>query len=584
MSTRLFLFVALGLVSCVSPRRVVIDPSQNQGISPMGQPGQPTVTPMANGGGAPVAAASGAPRQRLETVDAHMRRVGFERVGPAVRNANMQSGGLVAYPVDAQRAGECFVPIALSAVGTTMNLFIIDPMGRTVANSVATPNPWVKVCASQPGRFIARLQMGQGSGEYYYALYRGAPQADPQLAAVLGGVGAAAPSAQIDPDSNQRLLALDAELQPQGYNRVGPPFGVTLGQREDHERPLNLQHGTCYVFASIGGPGSVDTDLSILNAQGETLAQEVSRARDSTLQFCPPATGPYKLRALMYQGEGPLFVAGYVRQAAGVAAVQPTTGPVIGETSGGGGAGGLEQRFALLDGDIRARGYEPLGSRSQVSLGEGETREFDVEVEADKCYAMVAVGDGAVRDLDLFLLDSNGRMLDRDEGDDTRAIVRVCSERAGTYKMRVKMTSGSGAFVYHAYRWPRGTRGPFGLRGLSWVRFAEVTQLLSIDGFEPDPNFEHGEGRLRRQGASANHSIDLPAGACYAVVAVGGDGVIDLGLRLSSGSNVVAADSSRDAMPDVRYCTSSAGSYRVDISAEAGSGTYFYQVFRRTGS
>ncbi|MCB9633882.1 MAG: hypothetical protein H6721_17320 [Sandaracinus sp.] len=592
---RVSLLAAL-LVGCASPRRVVLDPSQNTGITGTstinGGGGTQPPNPMGGGGtvvaggGQPVAAATGTPRERLDRVETHLRGRGFERVGPAVRNANMQAGLVVAYAIDAQ-PGQCFVPVALSAQGTTMNLFVIDPMGRAVANSVATASPWVRICPSTTGRFVTRLQMSQGSGEYYYALYR-APQAnDPQLAQLLDGAAATpqVQTAQIDAQTQGRLQQLDNQLAGERFNRVAAPFGVVLERGGDHERPLNLQAGTCYAFASLGGPGASDTDLYILSGQGETIEQDRSTAVDAVVRFCPPASGLYTLRANMYSGQGPVFIAGYMQQAQQNAA-NPTntnTGPVIGETQGGGGQGGVEQRFAILDGDVRARGYETFGERQSVSLNEGETREIAIELEADKCYAVIAVGDTTVRDLDVSLADRSNQVLDRDDRADSRAIVRVCSERAGTYKVRVQMTAGSGAFLYHAYRWPRGTRGPFGLRGLSWVRFAEVTQLLSIDGYEPDPSYAPGDGRLRRQGQGANHTLELPANYCFAVVAVGGDGVIDLGVRLSKDGNALSGDASRDAMPDVRYCTTEAGRYRVDISAEEGAGTYFYQVFHRSG-
>jgi len=586
---RVSLLAAL-LAGCASPRRVVLDPSQNSSVTTVG--GGAAVNPIVGGGGAvqggggaPVAVATGSPRDRLNRVDGHLRQRGFEPVGPAIRNASMQAGFVVAYPIDVQ-AGQCFVPVALSAEGTTMNLFVIDPMGRAIANSVATANPWTRVCPSSSGRFVARLQMSQGSGEYYYALYRGAPQGDPQLAQLLDGAAAtpAVQTARLDPQTQGRLQALDQTLASDRFRRVGEPFGEVRERGQDLERPLNLQAGTCYAFASLGGPGASDTDLYILSGQGDALEQDRSTSVDAVVRFCPPASGLYQLRANMYAGQGPIFIAGYMQTAPQNVAVAPTpVTPVIGETQGGGGGGGLEQRFAVLDGDVRARGYETFGDRQRVSLTEGQTRELDIELEADKCYAVIAVGDTTVRDLDLFLLDSRGQVMDRDDRDDTRAIVRVCSERAGTYKMRVQMTAGSGAFLYHAYRWPRGTRGPFGLRGLSWVRFAEVTQLLNIDGYEPDPSFAPGDGRLRRQGAAANHTLELPANYCFAIVTVGGDGVIDLGVRLSKDGNALSGDTSRDAMPDVRYCTTEAGRYRVDITAEAGDGTYFYQVFRRSG-
>ena len=64
---------------------------------------------------------------------------------------------------------------------------------------------------------------------------------------------------------------------------------------------------------------------------------------------------------------------------------------------------------------------------------------------------------------------------------------------------------------------------------------------------------------------------------------VGGDGVSDLDVSLSKGNQSLASDGSRNAFPAVRYCTTEAGRYELDIRAATGAGPYFYQVFRRSG-
>ena len=584
------LTIACSLACAPSPRRVVLNPSQNTGVG--GNPsgggggggsGAGVIGGGGGGGGATPAAATGSPVQRLNAVDAHMRQRGFTRVGPAVRNQNMPAGGLVAYAVEAQ-PGKCYVAVALGADGTDLNLILLDPMGRPAGHDVQpNTNPHVRICPSVAGRHTARLQMASGSGEYYYALYEGAPNAQPELAAVLGGQAASTvQTASIDSNTQGRLSSLDQRLGGQNFRRVGEPMGVQLSRGEDHQRQLNLQQGYCYAFASLGGQGARDTDLYILNGAGETMQQDRSTDVDALVQFCPPASGTYQLRANMYSGNGPLFIAGWVqRQQAQLAGVEPApTAPVIAES---GSAGGLDERYSLLDADIQARGYEAYGDRQRGELQQGQTQSFDLELEGDKCYAIIAVGDNGVRDLDLSLQRGN-RTIDQNDGDDARPIVRVCADRSGTYAMQVKMTEGEGAFFYHAYRWPRGTRGPFGLRGLTWVRFAEVTQLLSVENYEPDANFAPGRGQLRRQGASANHTLELPANHCVAVVVVGGDGVIDLDVQLQQNGSAVSADTTRDAMPNVRYCTQGAGRFRLQIQAASGSGDYFYQVFQRSGS
>lgn len=577
MRVTILVFVASLVLACgPSPRRIVIDPDQGGGGPNVGNGGGGTVTN--GGGGGTVAAASGTPLQLLNQVDRHLTQRGFQRVGPAVRNANMLTGQMVAYAINAT-PGQCYVALALGADNTDLNMVVLDPQGRQVEYNVAADTrPWVRTCPGSGGRYIARLQMASGSGEYYYALYQGG-NGDPQLASLLGGAAATQPTqsqtASLEPEVQNRLTAIDQRLSRQRFRRVGPPQGIRASASEDYNRNLNLQQGVCYTFASLGGEGAQDTDLYIHNPEGETLADERSTDLDAVVEFCPPATGPYVLRANMYRGEGNLYVAGWVQQQQ---AGTNTTEPVLGTHQA---SQGLDERYALLDNDMRARGYESYGDQTRGQLAQGATRDISLQLEGGKCYAIVAVGATSVRNMDLILLGSNGSPVDRDVAEDARPIVRVCAESSGAYRMQVSMADGGGDFVYQAYRWPRGTRGPFGLAGLIYVRLAEVSSLLNVEGYEPSVAVNPERGRLRREGATARHDMQLESGQCVAALVVGGDGVNDLEVSITRGSTVVGADSSRNPFPAVRYCADQAGRYRVNIKAVSGSGEYFFQVFQR---
>ena len=230
---------------------------------------------------------------------------------------------------------------------------------------------------------------------------------------------------------------------------------------------------------------------------------------------------------------------------------------------------------------MRARGYETYGQPANGQLAQGETHDYPIQLEGGKCYAILAVGDNGVRDLDLTLLDARDQTIDRDVETDARPVVRVCAPSTGQYKMQVRMFSGQGSFVYAQYRWPRGTRGPFNLDGLIYVRLAEVTSLLAVEGYEPDVQATPSRGRIRREGQNGRHNIPLEGGQCYAILAVGGEGVNNLDLSLSQGGTAVASDTTRTAFPDVRYCPTSGGRVALQVTATGGSGEYFYQVFRR---
>jgi hypothetical protein len=543
-----------------------------------------------SGGGAQGGGGTGVsqdPREALEQVEAFLTQQGYQRTGPAVRNTNLPANGVIAYAIEAQQ-GVCYTIVAIAQSTSDLNLIVLDPQGQTVAYNVdPDPRPWATICPATPGRVIARLQMASGGGEYYYAVYQGSAQTRPDLAQLYSGgqQDGGRQQAQLDEATAGRLTQLDETLRAEGFSRISDPYGEQYAQQEDRMFALNLTQGTCYAFATLGGQGARDTDVFLVDGQGNELEKDVTTNVDAVVRFCPSQSGNYQLRARMYSGQGALFTVGYVQQPQDATASNtppPETTNVIANTSTAG--AGLEENFRLLDSDIRARGYQPYGDQSRGQLGEGQTRDFSMQLEGGKCYAILGVGDNGVRDLDLILKDSNGQTLDQDVETDARPIVRVCPDDTGQYTMTVRMYAGSGNFVYAPYRWPRGTRGPFGLSGLIYVRLGEVTSLLAVEGYEPDPSTTPGQGNLRREGATARHNIRLQGGQCYAILAVGGQGINNVNLSLNDGGNEISTDNTRTAFPTVRHCPSSNGRFRLEVGAGGGSGRYFYQVFRRTGN
>lgn len=571
----LSLFVATCLPGCFlfrrQPARVVVRPA--------GYSGGVTVT-----AGATTAPQNDLPpREALERVEAHLTAANYARTGPAVHNANMPQNGLVAYALDAN-AGQCFVAVAVSPPGTDLNMVVIDPRGAAVAHNVqADAHPWVEICAASRGRHVVRLQMVRGSGEYYYAVYarQGSEQAD--IAGLYGDTAAAqVQAATLDADTQRRVAAVDTRLRGQRYQSVSAAQGVQLSPREERNYPLNLQAGYCYAFGTFGGPGTSDTDIFIVDGNDNSLAVDQATDRDALVEFCPPLPGAYTLRARLYNGSGPVFVAAWARPeagASGTATVPVVTTTVVGTSTA---AMTLDDNFRLRDADMVARGYEHYGEPASGELEQGQTQDFGISLEGGKCYAILAVGDTGVRDLDLAVLDAAGQATDRDVEADARPVVRVCPQRSGESRIQVRMASGGGAFRYVAYRWPRGTRGPFNLNGLIYVRLAEVTALLSVDGYQPSADFMPDRGRLRAVGATARHTVRLPAGRCLSVLTVGGDGVHDLDTTVSMGSSQLSRDTTHNAFPDMRFCTERAGDYTLEITARAGAGEYFYQVFEQS--
>ena len=413
-----------------------------------------------------------------------------------------------------------------------------------------------------------------------------------------GGGTTATPTGPVQAGDARGLLnQADGALRAAGFSLVGQAVHGQLTPGSLVGYGLEVTPGQCYAVLAIGNPPA-DIDLTVVDPGGQQLGFDVHPDPRPWVVVCPRTAGRMLARVQTTRAAAAdFFYAAYSGPRGATVSLASVLGTPGGSgassgggttvATGGGGGGtvatgtGLVENFRLLDNDMRARGYEPYGEPTRGNLTQGQTREIPIELETGRCYAILAVGDTSVRDLDVLLLDSGGRQIDRDRAPDARPTVRVCATSTGSFNMQVRMFAGSGAFAYQAYRWPRGTSGPFGLRGLIYVRLAEVTALLQVDGYGPDDTIDPGRGTLRRQGDTADESVTLQSGECYAVVAVGGDGVADLDLALSYEGQEVATDQSVSAFPSVRHCATGTGPHRIRLRAADGAGPYFYQVFRR---
>jgi hypothetical protein len=542
---------------------------------------------MAGGGMAGPSGASGDPMAMLNVADRALRARNYQPMGQAFRQA-MSERGLVAYPIPAQ-PGMCYAVLVIGGAGVgDVDMTVVAPSGTPLGQDNAPDaHPTVSFCATEYGQHLARVNMYRGAGEVLYAVYQAPAGVSPVDSAMLyndagsgGAAGAATASAPNapDPDTQARIDAMTAQLTGQGYQAPAAPVGLAMARGQENTWQVPLQAGGCYAFATFGGPGVSDSDVFLFDASGaRRLASDAGTSADAVIRdFCPPVAGTYQLRARLYAGTGPVWVMSFARS--GRAGGGPSTGPAvaISRTSS---SGGLDNAYRVIERALQSRGYAAAVGSVTGELAANTSADQAVDLQQGSCYAITAVGDSGAQDIDLFLLDSSNRELDRDHAQNSQPIVRVCPETSGRFTMRVRMTAGEGRYRAGLFRWEGGTSGA-GMRGLLFVRNAELTRILQADGYQADASFDIVRARIR-ENASVSHPVTLQAGACYAFIAVGGDGVSDLNLRLSRGRDVIAEDSSPSAFPAARYCATERGQFQITIRSAVGSGEFVYRVFRR---
>jgi hypothetical protein len=94
---------------------------------------------------------------------------------------------------------------------------------------------------------------------------------------------------------------------------------------------------------------------------------------------------------------------------------------------------------------IESEGFASTHEVVTGGLAEGATEQVEIELEAGVEYVIVGVCDVDCSDLDLFLRDPSGRIVDSDIELDDVPIVTVTPERTGTYTLEVRMVTCSAA-------------------------------------------------------------------------------------------------------------------------------------------
>jgi hypothetical protein len=176
----------------------------------------------------------------------------------------------------------------------------------------------------------------------------------------------------------------------------------------------------------------------------------------------------------------------------------------------------------------------------------------------------------------VHLKTSRGNAIEAEVSAGSATIVRACADGNGPHRIEVGLRRANGPVIAQAYRWPRATRGPFGLAGVPFVRLAEATSLLSLEGYEP---LGAPESSDMREGTVSTHPLAFETPVCHAVVGVGGLGVDEVDVRVTAGGQTVVDDTSDGPIAIAQVCPPLADGASVSVRATRGAGRVLYQLF-----
>lgn len=308
-----------------------------------------------------------------------------------------------------------------------LDLAIHADTGMLLAQDTAQDaHPYARYCGATGLSLHVVLQMYEGRGEVTLVTLLNAPHEMRALADVLRGCGVPAPDTKAltdvgpeppGPSLPDAYLNMSRVLAEQGYRPEHVLIDDTLSERRRVTREAQLKSGVCYALALIGEASVEDLDLRVVSrgAQPTVLGEDSSRERFAVIKVCPP-DGDVTLDIRMYRGQGRFQVHAFVaEQVAGFAV--PT-----------GVEGATRSAFAEISHGMARRGMQSSATLWAV-VEPGSQTALPIRLSAGRCYAIGAVVgpelDGA--DLDLRLVDVEGRLLAWELGSSDQPVVFHCS-------------------------------------------------------------------------------------------------------------------------------------------------------------
>jgi hypothetical protein len=341
-----------------------------------------------------------------------------------------------------------------------------------------------------------------------------------------------------------------------------------------------FRKNACVGFFAAGAKYTQAVDLTVLSPSGRVLAQAPSRSTLPQTQYCGRAGDVAFVSVRVSDGQGEVVYGAVsatrgndaldeVARCRALGAPRPMPLDVGPEPS----SRSLEEELTALSAEFRELGYAPDGLVAFGALLSGQHEARMLNLESDQCYALAAVGDSDVVDLDLRVF-AQGASPEPVVADTTRrrnAVVKLCTSGTTRYVVDTALFQGDGAYVVEAMRLSEPARVP-GIEGQARISYAELGARMRARGFEAEP--------ITTGLVGANERLRVPVpvktGVCYAFAAVAVSdsprGALDMGV-LDERGRLAALDSGKEDDPLVFHCPAADGVASVLVRAKNSRGT-----------
>lgn len=225
-----------------------------------------------------------------------------------------------------------------------------------------------------------------------------------------------------------------------------------------------------------------------------------------------------------------------------------------------------KQAAALAPGTVRVGEHSAWGDE-----GRNDKAEWNVMLDAGKCYAFSLVGEPGIEKLDLALISPSGSKIAKQAAKRTpNLLMEACPKEPGRHRLVADIDDGEGHYKIGVF-----------------AKDAPPTAIAPPPPAAPDLGAQvDAEANVQAAGAQrvgehfagtneADWSTMLEAGKCYWLVGVGGEGVRELELFLWDPRKSRVADSKpKSHKATIGHCATQTGMYRFQGKVDEGKGDF----------
>jgi len=344
------------------------------------------------------------------------------RIG-GIRTGGLSRGQEVRIPLTLHKDA-CYRFLAVGGSGIADLDLRLFSSGRLLAGDQGVvTRPEIEHCADRDRQAEARLRVGEGTGQYAFGVWARAEGAEPLLSQQESAALAA-------------LARLTDEVGA-GSEPLGQPVVARVGHRQSHGWEVLLEGARCYRFLAAGDQGIGGITLTVNDGDEEVAGDRISGNRP-VIHWCAPRRIRVQVKALVTGGSGAVAMGVLSSQAAALHAPER-----VGGTETDFIANRLRQIHAQ-----QGKGRAAITGVMRGNLGTTAEQVFEVRLNAGRCYTVIAVGSPSVRNIDISLLDREGREIQKDDTAHGFSVLDTspCPSFTGQYGIRIRMTRGAGHF------------------------------------------------------------------------------------------------------------------------------------------